>query len=222
MHATKRKSTVVTFLFQTNALARTWYKPCDMSALEHMAQGRVLWLEARTHDNVSISIVNVHQATAKRHDLQRQVTSLLRAMIDAALTQRRIMGGDLNAALSRYGCAQSTSALYDKVDKFFQDFVHSTHGTLIESEAHTRRDLLRGSSASLDHIITWNLPCTNTCTMQSSTSKVYWVSAECNDHALKSCTVGEDLLTYRKGQVVGSRPGELKLKKIGPKQLPRI
>ena len=46
----------------------TWYKSRDMSALEHMAQGRVLWLEAKTHDNVSISIVNVHQATAKRHD----------------------------------------------------------------------------------------------------------------------------------------------------------
>jgi endonuclease/exonuclease/phosphatase family metal-dependent hydrolase len=222
----KAQITVVTFLhkqvFQTNALARTWYKPRDMSALEHMAQGRVLWLEAKTHDNVSISIVNVHQATAKRHDLQRQVTLLLRAMIDAALTQRRIMGGDFNAALSRYGYAQSTSALYDKVDKFFQDFVHSTHGTLIESEAHTRRDLLRGSSASLDHIITWNLTCANTCTMQSSTSKVHWVGAECNDHALISCTVGGDLLTYRKGQVVGGRPGELKLKKIDPKQLPRI
>ena len=102
-------------------------------------------------NNVSISIVNVHQATAKRHDLQL----LLRAMIDAALTQQRIMGGDFNAALSRYGYAQSTSAPYDKVDKFFQDFVHWTHGTLIESEVHTRRDLLRGSSASLDHIITW-------------------------------------------------------------------
>ena len=92
---------------------------------------------------------------------------------------------------------------------------------LIESEAHTRRDLLRGSSASLDHIITWNLTCTNTCTMQSSKSKVHWVSAECNDHALTPCTVGGDLLTY-KGRVLGGRPGELKLKKIGPKQLPRI
>jgi len=50
--------------------ARTWYKPLDMSALENMAQGRVLWIEAKTHDNVSVSIVNVHQATAKRHDLQ--------------------------------------------------------------------------------------------------------------------------------------------------------
>ena len=145
-----------------------------MSALEHMAQGHVLWLEAKAHDNVSISIVNVHQATAKRQDLQRQVTLLLRAMIDAELTQRRKMGGDFNVALSRYGYAQSTGALYDKVDKFSQDFVHSTHGTPIESEAHTRRGLLRGSSASLDHIITWNLTCTNTCTMQSSTSKVHW------------------------------------------------
>jgi len=180
----KAQITVVTFLhkrvFQTNALARTWYKPRDMSALEHMVQGCVLWLEAKTCDNVSISIVNVHQATAKQHDLRRQVTLLLRAMIDAALMQRRIMGGDFNAALSRYGYAKSTSALYDKVDKFFQDFVHSTHGTMIESEAHTRRDLLRGSSASLNHIITWNLTCTNTCTMQSSTSKVDWVGAECN------------------------------------------
>ena len=128
------------------------------------------------------------------------------------------MGGDFNAALSRYGYAQST----DKVDKFFQDFVHSTHERLIESEVHTRRDLLRGSSASLDNIITWNLTCTNTCTMQSSTSAVRWVGAECNDHALISCTVGGDLLTYRKGQLVGGRPGELKLKRIDPKQLPYI
>jgi len=105
----KAQIKVVTFLhkqvFQTNALARTWYKPRDMSVLEHMAQGHVLWLEAKTHDNVSISIVNMHQATVKWHDLQRQVTLLLRAMIDAALTQWRIMGGDFNAALSRYGYA---------------------------------------------------------------------------------------------------------------------
>jgi len=118
----KAQITVVTFLhkrvFQTITLARTWYKPRDMSALEFKSQGRVLLLEAKTHDNVSISIVNVHQAMAKRHDLQRQVTLFLRAVIDAALTQRRIMGGDFNAALSRYGYAQSTSALYDKVDKF--------------------------------------------------------------------------------------------------------
>jgi len=57
--------------------------------------------------------------------------------------------------------------------------------------------------------------------MQSSTSKIHLGGAECNDHALISCTVGGDLLTYHTGQVVGGRPGELKMKKIDP-QLPRI
>jgi len=148
----KVQITVTTFLhkqvFQPNALVCTWHKPLDMSARKKMDQGRILWLEAQTHDNVSISIVNVHQFTANQHDLQRQVTYLLRAMIDAALTQRRIMEGDFNAALSKNDYAQSTSVLYDKVDKpeLFKDFVHSTHGTLIESEAHTRRDLLRGQA----------------------------------------------------------------------------
>jgi len=97
----------------------------------------------------------------------------------------------------------STSELHDKVDKFFLDFVHSTHGTRIDSQAHTCRDLLRGSSAMCNNIITWNLMYTNTCTVQSSTSKIHLVGVECNDHALISCTVGGDLLTYHKGQVVG-------------------
>jgi len=54
--------TVVTFLhkqvFQTDTPVCTWPKPHDMSALEHMAQGLVLWLEAKTHDNV----IKMHQA----------------------------------------------------------------------------------------------------------------------------------------------------------------
>ena len=57
---------------------------------------------------------------------------------------------------------------------------------------------------------------------QSSTSKLHWVCAECNNHVLISCTAGGDLLTYRKGQVVSGRPGELTLRTIDPKQLPRI
>ena len=44
--SSKVQITILTFLhkrvFQTNALVRTWYKPRNMSALEHMAQGRVL------------------------------------------------------------------------------------------------------------------------------------------------------------------------------------
>jgi hypothetical protein len=43
--------TIDTFLhksvFQTNALVRTRVKLRGMSALEHMDQGRVLWLEAK-------------------------------------------------------------------------------------------------------------------------------------------------------------------------------
>ena len=153
MHATKRRSQYSRsytnkFLKLTHWLVSgTNLVTCHGQRLSTWPKAvpQVLWLEAKTHDNMSISIVNVHQATTKRLDLQRQVTLFLRATIDTALTQRRIMGGDFNAALSRYGYAQTTSALYDnlKVDKFFQDFVHSTHGTLIESEAHTRRDLLR-------------------------------------------------------------------------------
>jgi len=93
-----------------------------------------------------------------------------------------------------------------------------------------RRDLLRRSSSLLDHIITWTLTCTNTCAMQSSTSKVHEESSKCNDHALTLYTVNGDLLTYRKSKRPRARwaesetkePGELKSKKIDPKQIPRI
>jgi len=53
-------------------------------------------------------------------------------MIDAALTQRRIMRCDFSAALSGYAYAKSTPELYDKADKFLEDFVHLKHWTLIE------------------------------------------------------------------------------------------
>jgi len=82
------------------------YKPRDMSVLELMAPGRVLWLEAKTYDNVSISIVNVDEATAKRHDLQRQFTYLLREMIDAALTCNEVETG--GHGIMGWGPAAST------------------------------------------------------------------------------------------------------------------
>jgi len=90
-----------------------------MSALEHVAQGRVQWLEAKTHDNVSICIVNSAYIR-----LQLQVTHLLSETIESSQTQLRIMGGDFNTALARY--AKSAGAIHDKVDKFFQALVHST------------------------------------------------------------------------------------------------
>ena len=44
--------TVVTFLhkrvFRPKALVVNWHKPREKTALEHMAHGRVLWLDAMT------------------------------------------------------------------------------------------------------------------------------------------------------------------------------
>jgi len=86
----KAKITVVTFLhkqvFQTHAMVLIWHKPCQISVLEHMAQGCVLWLEAKTCKNVSISIVNVHRTTANKNDLQQKVNYLLIVMIYTTLT----------------------------------------------------------------------------------------------------------------------------------------
>ena len=101
-----------------------------------MSRGRVLWIEAKTHDKVSISIVNIHQATVGRSDLQKQVIHI-NAMIDAAPGQRLVMGGDFNTAISRHGYAESTRSRFERVDKQFQDFAKSTGGTLIDSVAHT-------------------------------------------------------------------------------------
>ena len=51
-----------------------------------------------------------------------------------------------------------------KVDNQFQDFIQRTGGSLIQSEAHTRKDLMGGASfdaiksATLDHIIPKKFP----------------------------------------------------------------
>ena len=74
---------------------------------------------------------------------------------------------------------------------------------------------MRKSSASLDHIIAWNL------TIESS-SEVHWVGSNSNDHALISCTVGGGLLTYRDPVDQAQNTGKPKLKRIDPKQLSRI
>jgi len=40
-----------------------------------MAHGRVLWLDAMTHEGERISIIDIHQATARQPDLQRHVNT---------------------------------------------------------------------------------------------------------------------------------------------------
>jgi len=68
----------------------------------------------------------------------------------------------LNAATSPTGYSISTKSHFEKVDNQLQEFIPKTGGSLIQSEAHTRKDLMGGAalddikSATLDHIITWN------------------------------------------------------------------
>jgi len=69
--------------------------------------------------------------------------------------------------MSRTGYSISTKSHFKKVDNHFQEFIQRTEGSVIQSEAHTRKDLMGGASlddikshgATLDHIITWN--CSN-------------------------------------------------------------
>jgi len=117
------------------------------------------------------------------------------------------MGGKLNhdAATSRHGTGYSvsTKSHFQKVDNQFQDFVQRTGGLLIQSEAHTRKDLMGGvslddiKSATLDHIITWNFPNDDTAEMPTPKSTVYWLGTCANDHAMISCTIDEQLLSYK-------------------------
>ena len=71
--------TVVTFLhkrvFRPKALVVNWHKPRDKKVLEHMAHRCVLWLDAMTHEGERISIINIHQATARRPDLPRRANA---------------------------------------------------------------------------------------------------------------------------------------------------
>ena len=146
--------------------------------------------------------------------------------------RRRIMGGDLNAATSRTGYSISTKSHFEKVDNQFQEFIQRTGGSLIQSEAHTRKELMGGASlddiksATLDHIITWNFANDDTAEMPAPKSTVYWLGACANDHALISCTIDKQLLSYQdpwaRDPGPGGRTGAIKAKKIDHKQIPRI
>jgi len=124
--------TVITFLpkrvFRPEVLVVNWHKPRGKRGLEHLAHGRVLWLDTMTHEGERMSIINIHQATARRPDLQRHVNTHIQAEMDKSEGQRRIVGGDLNAATSRTGYAISTKFHFEKVDNHFQEFIQRTGG----------------------------------------------------------------------------------------------
>ena len=80
-------------------------------------------------------------------------------------------------------------------------------------------------SASLDHIITWNFSNDDTAEMPALKSTVHWVGTCANaDHALISCTINEQLVSYQDpwAQDPGGRTGMIKAKKNDLKQIPRI
>jgi len=140
------------------------------------------------------------------------------------------MGGNLNAATSHTGYSISTKSHFEKVDKQFQEFIQRTGGSLIQSEAHKRKDLMGGASlddiksATLDHIMTWNFSNDDTAKMPAPKSTVHWLGACANDNALISCTIDEQLLSYQDpwARDPGGRTGTIKAKNIDPKQIPRI
>jgi len=227
-HDGRAHITVVTFLhkrvFRPKALVVNWHKLREKKALEDMGHGRVLWLEAMTHEGERISIINIHQATARKLDLQRRVNTHIQAEMNKSEWQRRIMGGDLNAATSRTEYSISNKSHFEKVDNQFQECIQRTGGSLIQSEAHTHKDLMGGASlddiksATLDHIITWSFSNDDTAEMPAPKSTVHWLGACANDHVLISCTIDEQLLSYQDpwARDPGGRTGAIKAKKIDP------
>ena len=75
----------------------------------------------------------------------------------------------------------------------------------------------------LDHIITWIFPNDDTAEMTALKSTVHWVGACENDHALISCTIDVQLLSYHDpwAQDPAGRTGVVKAKKIHHKQISR-
>jgi len=72
--------------------------------------------------------------------------------------------------------------------------------------------------------ITWNFSSDDTAEMPSPKSTEHWLKACANHHALISCTIDEQLLSYQVpwARDPGGRTGAIKAKKIDPKQIPRI
>jgi len=79
-------------------------------------------------------------------------------------------------------------------------------------------------SATLDHIITGNFFNDYMAKMPAPKSTVHWLGACANNHALISCTIDEQLMSYQDpwARDPGGQTGAIKTKKIDPKQIPRI
>jgi len=67
-----------------------------------------------THEGEPVNFINIHQATAGRLDLQRRVNTQFYAEMQKSAGRRRIMGMDLNVAMSRTGYPISTNLMLEK------------------------------------------------------------------------------------------------------------
>jgi len=70
-------------------------------------------------------------------------------------------------------------------------------------------------SATLDHNITWNFSNDDTAEMPAPKSIVHWLGACAGNHALTSCTIDEQLLSYQDpwARDPDGRTGAIKAKK---------
>jgi len=92
-----------------------------------------LWLDAMTHEGERISIIIIHQATARHPDLERRMITRIQAEMKKSEGRRKIMGGDLNGATSRTGDSISRKSHFEKINNQLQDFFQRTGGSLIQS-----------------------------------------------------------------------------------------
>jgi len=83
-----------------------------------------------THGGERFSIINIHQTTARRPDLQKRMNTHIWAGMKKSEGQWTIMVGDLNAATSRTGYSISTKSRLEKIDNQFQEFIQRTGGSL--------------------------------------------------------------------------------------------
>jgi len=60
--------------------------------------------------------------------------------------RQRIRGGDLNATTLRKGYSISTKSHFEEVHNQFEEFMKRTYGSLFQTEAQTRKDLLGDTS----------------------------------------------------------------------------
>ena len=90
-----------------------------------MVHRRVLWLDATTHEEERVSVINIHLAvaTARRPDLERRGNTHIKAEMNQSEGRRRIMGEGLYAATSRTGHSLSPKSHFEKVDNQFQEYI---------------------------------------------------------------------------------------------------